>query len=96
MGTTIVVPIKTSRDREFLGDPWGDFAEIFRVDRGHAYLQTTPRLFSRRSKFYRPILIRSFVAKIVEKVVDYYGHHDSGTNAFVGTKRGVVLPVFGS
>ena len=53
MGTTIVVPItnkqtnkqKNSRDREILRDPWGDFAEIFRVDRGHAYLQKNPRFF---------------------------------------------------
>ena len=35
---------KTSRDREFLGDPWGDFAEIVRVDRGHTELQKTPQL----------------------------------------------------
>ena len=48
MGTTIVVPInnnKTSRDREFLGDHWGDFAETCRVNRSHAYLQTTPDFF---------------------------------------------------
>ena len=36
---------KTSRDREFLGDPWGDFAEIFRVDRDHTNLQKTRILF---------------------------------------------------
>ena len=36
---------KTSRDREFLGDPWGDFAEICRVDRGHAELQKNPPTF---------------------------------------------------
>jgi hypothetical protein len=36
---------KTSRDLEFLRHPWGDQAEIFRVDRGHAGLQKTPKLF---------------------------------------------------
>ena len=38
---------KTSRDRKFLGDPWGDFAEIYRTDRGHVELEITPRLCSR-------------------------------------------------
>ena len=38
---------QTSRDRDFLGDPWGDFAENCRVDRGHVELQITLRLFSR-------------------------------------------------
>ena len=37
---------KTSRDREFLGDPWGDSAETRRVDRGHQGLQNTPKRFS--------------------------------------------------
>ena len=36
---------KTSRDREFLGDPWGDFAKIFRVGRGHSYLQKPLNIF---------------------------------------------------
>src|SRR5208282_4525631 len=46
MGTTIVDDHKkTSRDREFLGDPWGDSAEIFRVGRGHSYLQKNLNLF---------------------------------------------------
>jgi len=36
---------KTSRDREFLGDPWGDSAEIFRVGREHSYVQKTSKLF---------------------------------------------------
>jgi hypothetical protein len=46
MGTTMMVPIKTSRDREFSEDLWGDFAETRRVNRGHRELQNIPQLFS--------------------------------------------------
>ena len=52
---------KTSRDREILGDPWGNFTETRRLDRGHRGLQNTPKRFS------APILFEGATTQILTK-----------------------------